>query len=27
MAGQTRGFTMQLSAFDIVFEPAQALGL
>jgi hypothetical protein len=27
MAGQTRGFTIQLSAFDIVFEPAQALGL
>jgi hypothetical protein len=27
MAGQTRGFTMQLSAFDIIFEPAQALGL
>jgi hypothetical protein len=27
MAGQTRGFTMQISAFDIVFEPAQAMGL
>jgi hypothetical protein len=27
MAGQTKNFGMQVSAFDIVFEPAQALGL
>lgn len=27
MAGQTRGLTLQISAFDVVFEPAQVLGL